>query len=230
VGASKSLCDILSRFNKNVFYIPTGVDSLRFKRLEKRADNNKVTFVWIGVVWGEWMYSNILFLLDCFSRVNKRHPGVELKIVGSGQLMFKLKEAIRDTYAEYNIKVIDWIHPDRMPDFLSTVDVGLLVLTQKDNLWIKSKSPTKLFEYMAMELPTVSSSVGEAKHIIEDGYDGFLANNQEEFIEKMETLAEDENLRKEMGIRAREKIDAEYSLASLGKQLFDIFQKDKIFY
>jgi len=227
VGASRSLCDILSKFNENVFYIPTGVNNLKFKKLEKKK-NEKIAFVWTGIVWGKWIYDNILFLLDCFSEVNRAYPDVMLKIVGSGQWMSKAKGIVSKTYKRYNIEFIDWIHPDQMPEFLSSVDIGLLPLIQADSLWFKSKSPTKLFEYMTMELPTVSSSVGEAKHVIKDGYDGFLANNREDFIGKMKELVENEDLRNEMGDRARKKIEAKYSLTSLGKQLFDVFQRDKI--
>jgi len=54
---------------------------------------------------------------------------------------------------------------------------GLLPLIQ-DTKFNKSKSPTKLFEYMAMAKATVSSDIGESSYVIKDGDNGFLAKNK----------------------------------------------------
>jgi glycosyltransferase involved in cell wall biosynthesis len=227
IASSKYLVDFLSKFNRNVFYIPTGVDTAKFRRQNFVSSKEKVTFVWTGQVWGKIIYDNLLFLLDCFSELNRRYPNIELKIIGSGGWMPKVKKIIKRDYGDCNVEVIGWIDPDKMPDFLSTADIGLLSLIpdKKNELWIKSKSPTKLFEYMAMGMPTVSTAIGEIPHIINDGEEGFLANNREEFIQGMEALIADKNLRREMGIKARKKAEEEYSLDVIGKQLCEILQK-----
>lgn len=71
-----------------------------------------------------------------------------------------------------------------------------------------------------MEKPTVSSCIGEASIIIEDGKDGFLAIDRTEFLDKMEELVKDSALRKEMGANARKKILQNYSLNLAGNRLF----------
>jgi glycosyltransferase involved in cell wall biosynthesis len=78
---------------------------------------------------------------------------------------------------------------------------------------------------MAMGMPTVSTAIGEIPHIINDGEEGFLANKREEFIQGMEALIADKNLRREMGIKARKKAEEKYSLDVIGKQLCEILQK-----
>jgi glycosyltransferase involved in cell wall biosynthesis len=116
-----------------------------------------------------------------------------------------------------------WIPPDEIPDYLSHIDIGLLPLVQ-DTKFNKSKSPTKLFEYMAMAKPTVSSNIGEAAEIIQDGENGFLAKDKEEFIKKMQILIEDSTLRQEMGDKACKTIENNYSLKVLGKRLYEILR------
>jgi len=51
-----------------------------------------------------------------------------------------------------------------------------------------------------------------------------LAKDEGEFIEKMQALIEDSKLRKGMGLNARLRVEENYSLKILGRQLFDIIQ------
>lgn len=112
----------------------------------------------------------------------------------------------------------------KIPEYLGRVDIGLLPLIQ-DTQFNKAKSPTKLFEYMAMRKPIVSSDIGEASRIIQDGYNGLLAKDKKEFIIKMEELIRDNNLRQKLGRNARRTVDKDYSLAVLGKRLFEILRE-----
>lgn len=88
----------------------------------------------------------------------------------------------------------------------------------------RAKSPTKLFEYMAMAKPTVSSEIGEAGRIIQNGVNGFLAKTKEGFIEGMERLIINPDLRKDMGDKARKTVEERYSLDVLTKQLSEILK------
>lgn len=220
VVSSHYLLERISKFNEHVVLIPTGVDThLCAPRAPRRGDG-KVVFGWTGVVWGEMMLENMVFMLDCFKAVAARHPRVALRIAGGGQLMPRVKDLIARDYGRLDIEVLDWTPYERMPEFLAGIDVGLLPLIQKGNPWVESKSPTKLFEYMAMGLPTVASRVGELNYILSDGEDGFLAAGRDEFGERMLLLARDSELRTAVGNKARAKIIARYDMRELGMQLF----------
>jgi glycosyltransferase involved in cell wall biosynthesis len=222
VASSKYLHTFLSRYNKKVVYIPTGVNAEVFKKKAFKFDK-KVTFIWTGQIWGDVMYNNILELIICFSEVCKNHDNIQFRVIGGGDLMPKVKNLVKNNYSQLDIEIIDWVEYRDMPDYLSAADIGLLPLIPdiKNAIWMRSKSPTKLFEYMATGLPTVSSRAGEAEFIIEDGRDGFLATGREEFIQKMSLLAGDYNLRVKMGELARLKAEKQYSLDVLGKKLAD---------
>jgi glycosyltransferase involved in cell wall biosynthesis len=135
-----------------------------------------------------------------------------------------MKKAIAAAYAGFPIGVRDWVPPAEMPSFLAQAHVGLLPLipdgTNDD--WMRCKCPTKLFEFMAMEMPTVASAYGEVRGIISDGEDGLLAGDRNEFIERMRLLAGDAELRARMGKRARESAVSRYSLHGQRDILRDI--------
>jgi len=220
VVSSRYLKERLSEYNSAVCLIPTGVDTGMFSPNPRRAGHEKVVFGWSGVVWGEMMLANVVFMLECFRRVAARLPGVALRIAGAGQLMTGVKEIISRDYRGLDIAITGWLPYERMPEFLGGVDVGLLPLIQKGNPWVEGKSPTKFFEYMAMGLPTVASRVGELSHIVSDGEDGFLAEGEDEFSERMGELAADADLRRKMGSSARNKAVGQYDIGALGLRLY----------
>ena len=48
--------------------------------------------------------------------------------------------------------------------------------------------------------------------VVEDGVCGYLADNPDEWLEKLLILVNSDNLRKNMGLRGRQKIVENYSL------------------
>ena len=223
ITSSIFLKDYLCRFNKKTYYIPTGVDTDVFKPQNNHRDDSRITFSWIGTVYHKEMQENIKFILDCFSALADKHRNIFLNLAGEGRYFYEANAYINSLWCKDRIIVNDWISPDEIPKYLSCIDVGLLPLIQHTK-FNKSKSPTKLFEYMAMGRATVSSNIGESTHIIRDGDNGYLAGSKEEFIEKMEKLIDDPILCMHMGNEARETIDENYSLKVLGKQLRDILR------
>jgi len=120
-----------------------------------------------------------------------------------------------------NILLKEWVSPESIPGYLANIHIGLFPTVSKTK-FNQAKSPTKLFEYMAMAKPTVSSHIGETSHIIKDGDNGFLAQTKGEFIEKMQRLIENAELREKIGEKARKTVEENYSLKVLGKRLYEI--------
>jgi glycosyltransferase involved in cell wall biosynthesis len=227
IVSSHFLKEYIEKLNPKTYLVETGVDTVRFSRKVEIPKDTPPTFVWCGDVWGEIIYQNVLFLLECFAEVNQRNPTAIFKIAGTGEMMSRVKEIVQTRFSRYNIKISDWIDPDRIPEFLAESNIGLLpLLSDSTNTdWIKGKSPTKFFEYMAMGLASVSTRIGEIEYIVEDGIDGFLASNKEEFIDKMDRLAKNAELRSQMGKKAREKVEHSYSLNVLVERLYRIIEE-----
>lgn len=223
VAASVFLQDYLSRFGKKVVYLPTGVDTEQFKPQDNKKDNSRVTLGWTGTCYSEDMYANLRFVIDCFGELAARHSNLFLSLAGEGKFFARVKQELSANLYKERIAVNDWIAPGRIPDYLRSIDIGLVPLIQ-DTKFNQAKSPTKLFEYMATALPTVSSRIGETARIIKDGENGFLAGDKEEFIAKAGLLANDADLRRQMGEDARKRAERDFSLAVLGRKLYGVLR------
>lgn len=223
ISASRYLQEFLRKFNKNVYYLPSGVDTQAFKPAVKELNNDKIVISWIGTFHRKEYIENIGFAIDCFSRLRKKHSHIYFEIAGDGIYKDALKKLINRTN-DTHILLKDWIIPDKVPEYLNTIHIGILPVA-KDTKFNRAKSPTKLFEYMAMGIPTVSTSIGEALNIIEDGVNGFLAKTKEEFIEKIGGLIENAGLRRNIGEKARQSVVHSYALEILGQRLYEILKR-----
>jgi glycosyltransferase involved in cell wall biosynthesis len=89
------------------------------------------------------------------------------------------------------------------------VDINLVPL--EDNSFCQAKSELKFFEAGILGIPTVAVYNETFVGAIEDGVTGFLAKNKLDWTEKIGQLVADNNLRKTMGEKAREKTLKDYT-------------------
>ncbi len=99
---------------------------------------------------------------------------------------------------------------------LATVHVGIMPLP--DEPWERGKCGYKLIQYMACGKPVVASPVGVNRDIVSGGV-GFLAQDENEWVAALSSLASDNKLRHCYGAAARRKVETEYSLAVTGPRL-----------
>ena len=81
---------------------------------------------------------------------------------------------------------------------LSKADIAIapIDVTKKFN---RAKPYNKIISYWAYKLPVVASSIQSYKEIIEQGTDGFICENQEQWIKSLSRLLNDASLRKKIG-------------------------------
>lgn len=220
IAASHFLEEFLSQFNAKVYYLPSGVDTQVFKPNNSVLNQERIVFAWIGTLHKREYIENLKLAVDCFRLLRAKYKHIYFEILGDGIYRSDLVRLI-NRCDDGHILLKSWLTPELVPAYLDTINIGLYP-TARVTKFNQAKSPTKLFEYMAMAKPTISSAIGEPQHIIHDGADGFLARTKDEFIEKMERLIEDPGLRKRMGDSARECVAERYSLEVLGKRLYEI--------
>lgn len=76
-------------------------------------------------------------------------------------------------------------------------DIGICPL--RDTTFNRSKSYIKALEYGARGIPVIASNVGPYKDYVKHGYNGYLVNGEHEWSKYLRLLAENPDLRAEMG-------------------------------
>ncbi len=133
-----------------------------------------------------------------------RFPDVELWVVGPLAVPAELKadgERIR------HFPLTDWRGWfERAHQF----DIALAPL-ELENAFCDAKSEIKFVEAAALGVPTVASRTKAYENAILHREDGFLAANEEEWVEALTWLIENPTRRREVGARAHAKILRDYT-------------------
>ncbi len=212
--------------------IPTYVDTEVFQPPRAPRPSGEVVFGWNGTLFQEFMYDALLVMMRAFRRACDRLGGgapIAFEIAGTGGYLAAIEKTLESEFAGYPIRIKGWIDPRTMSEYLDGIDVGLYSLVMvkegpesEDGKFILSKSPTKVFEYMAKGIPTISTRVGEVAQFIQHGDTGFCSDDVDELADAFVTLAGDPALRASMGAAARRLCVDQYSMATATEMLANV--------
>ncbi|MEW6026866.1 MAG: glycosyltransferase family 4 protein [Planctomycetota bacterium] len=194
--------------NKNIWILPTAVDTDKYQVKQHQEANVGIILGWIG---GDKSLVFLKKLQPVLDRIAGMHKNVSLKIVCN---------AFFDSDKMPIIKK-QWSEVDEAQDVLS-FDIGLAPLP--DDSWSRGKCATKLLQYMASGVSAVASAVGVNNEIISDGVNGFLAGNDNEWFDKLTRLIEDSALRLRLGVAARQTVEQGYSVNVNAQKLAEIIK------
>lgn len=189
------LAEFASWENKQLFLLPTAVDTSRFTPVRKQ--NNIPVVGWTGT------HSTLRYiegLLPVLNAVYSQHPFQLLVVCNTVP-----------TFSFPNMRFVTWTK-HREVDDLHEMDLGLMPLP--DEPWTRGKCGFKAIQYMSVGIPAIASPVGVNCQIIHSGQNGFLADSHEEWVMSITRLIENEELRLEMGKAARQSIEKSYSLSA----------------
>lgn len=108
---------------------------------------------------------------------------------------------------------------------IAAADVGVSWLP--DHPWSRGKCGLKVLQYMAAGLPTVANPIGVHCEMIEHGRTGMLASTPGEWAECIAQLAGNPELRRQIGLRAREAVEQRYSIRHWGREYARIISGER---
>lgn len=215
VAASNTLYQYFTERRCKSIFIPTGPDTEKFKPFSPKKfykQSNEIICGWIGMVWGKPIADNLKYLFECVNELDDSRIKVHIAIGGAAvEYVRRYAEEILGDRAVIHYM----INPDYLMDFINFTDIGCFPFTY-DSKYNETKSPAKLFEYMACGKPSISTPVGEIPSVIKHERNGFLARDKEEFKKYLSFLADSAELRERIGAAALETILNDYSLDVCG--------------
>lgn len=188
-------------------YISSSVDTDRFVP-RGTFPAGKVTIGWTGT-FSSRVYLDAL--RPVFQRL-ARTVDYRLRVIGNFE--YELPGV--------DLEVIRWSKEKEVED-LQALDIGVYPLPQDD--WVMGKSGLKAIQYMAFGLPTVASNAGMTPMIIRHGENGLLVRSDDEWVEALERLVRDADLRRRLGDAARRDAVDKYSTAAIGGQYLRVLEE-----
>ena len=197
------------QYNDKVYVIPSSIDTERYRPLAGKREKKNIVIGWIGSMTTR----NFLYELeDVFVRLSEKYGNLVFKIVGAPFHSAKLKNIINK----------EWSLEDEIAD-IQSFDIGIMPMP--NNRWTKGKCAFKTILYMACGIPTVSSAVGMNLEVIDNGVDGYLVKDEDEWVERLSLLIEDRDLREAAAKKGRENIEKRYSLQVTAPLLYEVLKE-----
>lgn len=200
------LADYARRHAALVTVVPTTIDTDRYRPAKNPAGRGP-TIGWSG------SHSTVQHLrrIDrALQRLASTHP-FTLRVIGTPSYSL---DGVR-------VEAMPWRAATEVDD-LQAIDVGLMPLP--DDRWSRGKCGLKALQYMALGTPAVCSPVGVNATIIDDGRNGLLADDEDDWVRKLQMLLDSAPLREQLGSAGRETVCRRYSAASQVGIVHDIFQ------
>jgi glycosyltransferase involved in cell wall biosynthesis len=157
-------------------------------------------------------------LLSAWPAVLARHPGARLWLVGEGPFRPRLIEQIENLGLSTSVLLAGLY--DDVEDFLLAADVFVLPSLEEG-------MSLALLEAMAAGLPVVASSIAANALLVEDGRQGRLVapGDSAALAAALAGLLEQPDAAARLGSRARERVEARFSIARMVEAHLELFDR-----
>ena len=198
IAGNAYLANWARAYAANVHVVPTCIDTDRYVPPVRSASGSPVTIGWSG---SPSTFAHLRLVLPALERLVAR-LGDRVRIRVMGDSAFE--------HPPLGLRGEAW-SPEAEDALLREMSIGLMPLP--DDQWTRGKCGFKGLLAMSMGAATVMSPVGVNTEIVRHGENGFLAGSEAEWVETLNALVLDPQLRARIGDAGRQTVVDRYSVA-----------------
>lgn len=208
--STRFIASILEKYGKQVFVTTNKLsnqwldmaDDLLKNHIQEKQGRGTVRIGYFSGTNGH--NKDFATISDALIEILEKYPQTELFLAGYLKL--------EDKFDKFAKRIVRSPFVPRYEHFKNIFycDIILAPLEIGD-VFCEGKSELKFSESGLVKVPIVAVRNQTFARAITDGVNGFLADNKNEWVEKLSKLIEDDDLRKTMGEKAREKSLADYT-------------------
>ncbi|QSV46801.1 glycosyltransferase family 4 protein [Geobacter benzoatilyticus] len=202
IAGNPFLADEALRYTKQVTILPSAVEITGVPAKKWNIDTKPHVIGWVG--YGHNLH-HLSAIGEPLRRLAKEYP-LELRVVSNCNLQL---DGVKVTNIPWSLEG----QATEIADF----DIGVMPLPK--NRYTEGKCSYKALQYMAAGVPVVATNWGYNNYVIEDRETGLLADNNEQFYDKLKLLIESPKLAKHIGDMGRAQIEREFSIEVVGTKL-----------
>ena len=204
------------RVNPNCVVIPDAPALHAFdeRRVElSQKPDDRVVLGWLGSPATAY---NLYVIWEALEELFRRHNNLHLRLVGTGHDLRLVPQ-----FENVKFSSVPFYDQSKMVEEVFGMHIGLFPLQDVERC--RMRGVFKATNYMCGEAAVVASPVGQCTDFIKDGVNGMLAATKVEWIQKLELLILDRDLRQRLAANGlatvRENFRVEQSFAMLKQVL-----------
>ena len=206
VASSITEFRIANKVTSNSILIMNGISCESLKPYESITPQNDKLVV--GMV-GRALYQKNP---ELFNAIAEKMPNVHFEWIGDGSM--------RDYLKSPNIHIVGWGPREEALEYVANSDIYIMT-----SRW--EGMPLSLLEAMYLYKPCVVTNVVGNRDVIHNDKNGFVCNDIEEFIEKIQYLADNSSERSRMGEQGHKDVETIYNSRVMAKHFTDAYSSSK---
>ncbi len=195
--------------------IPNGVDVSKFDptRFDRDAVRRELGLCGkrvIGYVGSYKVWHGLDTTLDVIETLTRKDARYHLLLIGQGECYEEVRREVNRRGLAQAVTQIATVEHGDIPRHLAAFDYALMTYPQTDDFYF---SPLKMFEYLAMGIPVVTTRVGQIGEILTHDETGILVDPPmaENFVEAIERAEKNLDQVRAVGANARRLAVEQYS-------------------
>ncbi len=171
----------------------------------------------VGIVANYRAVKDLPMFLRAAALIAAQHADVAFLLVGKGPLRQRLAELAEQLGIGQKVFFTDGI--GSVSEYLPLMELGCLTS-------LNEGFSNAILEYMAAGLAVVATDVGGNREAVTDGVTGFLtpAGDEYSFARQVNTLLENDQMRKSMGERGRARCLEEFSMDACARRFENYYE------
>jgi glycosyltransferase involved in cell wall biosynthesis len=162
------------------------------------------------------------YTVEAFARYSKARPGAELVLAGDGPLRGEIESLVAEMGLRDKVRFTGRVGVDRVIELMGEADAFVQHSVSLPN-GRQEGLPTVLMEAMSTGLPVIATRHSGIPELVENGVDGLLVEERDidGYVSALERLPE---LDRDIGHRARQKIEWQFNMSVQNEKLMDIYR------
>jgi len=204
---SSHIEDYARQFNKNIWRVPSVVDTDKYIYNAQDQDVDRPIVGWSG---SPTTAQNLRLIQEPLKVLSER-KNCDIRFIGSSDPGL---DGVSYSTQKWN--------GSTEVDDLRRLQIGLVPLA--DLVWNPYKFIMKTAQYMALGIVPVGTPIASNPEVIQHGENGFLAESNEDWVRYIQLLIDDKELRMKLSSQAAKDAEANYSLRSQTSKVVEAFR------
>jgi len=212
--------------DQKILVTPNGINLEQFnnnpdgREIRKRFGlEGKFIIGYVGALKKFW---GIYTILESAREVLIQRKDIHFLLVGQGKALPEIESFIKNKGLGDKFTLTGAVAHLDVPKYISAMDIGLAPYERLEPFY---GSPMKIFEYMAMSKPVITTPQGQIKDLIRNGENGMLMEPDDSggLARSILELGGNKDMMKNMGLKARATVES-YTWETNARKILDTYR------
>ena len=200
------LADYSRKYNANVVYNPTTIDTENYHNRVKEQESGTFVIGWTG------SHSTLQYLNDLVPVFKNLETEYKFQL-----------HVISDRSPDFQLNSLVWKKWKKETEIEDLIQFNVGLMPLRADKWSEGKCGFKALQYMALGIPAIVSPVGVNSRIVDHGVNGYICSSPEEWENTLALLISDRHHLREISTATRKKIEDHYSVKANAQNFLNLF-------